>query len=113
MKLHSTEGKFNSSVFVSEEFLTIMRNLLCRVLTVYDFIVYLDYNVKFTVSRLYYISAFFYRFAFVCQIYLYVPFLVIDRNLKEIVTLSPDIPKTIYTFINHSFNTIIRLVGLI
>jgi hypothetical protein len=37
MKLHSIEGKFNSSVFVSEEFLTIMRNLLYRDLTISSF----------------------------------------------------------------------------
>ena len=37
MKLHSIEGKFNSSVFVSEEFLTIMRNWLYRDLTISSF----------------------------------------------------------------------------
>ena len=37
MKLHSIEGKFKSSVFVSEEFLTIMRNLLYRDLTISSF----------------------------------------------------------------------------
>jgi hypothetical protein len=48
MKLHSIEGKFNSSVFVSEEFLTIMRNLLYRDLTISSFDCSLTFHISHT-----------------------------------------------------------------